>query len=167
MCSIPIAWNAVIGNQQARILPGTLLLTSAIVTPKHTNQLATIPRKNASIHPVVPNAAYFVITFALLTAIIFAATAAHPLPPAAAARGATVPALVRLIASNIDTTAHPIKFPVHTQVQLRKVCLQLQLPAHVAIGSRAKLPVTSSIPNSTILANPKGNNTDPKKGNPD
>ncbi len=117
MCSIPIVWNAVIGSQHASIFPGTLLLTSAIVTPRHTSQFAITPLKNARKKPVLPNASYFVSTFALLIAIIFAATTAQPLPPAAAARGATVPALVRLIDSNKATSAVPRKFPIHTQVQ--------------------------------------------------
>ena len=74
MCSIPIVWNAVIGSQQASIFPGTLLLTSAIVTPKQPSQFAITPRKNARKKPVLPSASYLTTVFALCIAIIFAAT---------------------------------------------------------------------------------------------
>ena len=97
ICSIPIVWNAVIGSQQAKIFHGTLLLTSAIVTPRHTSQFAIMPLKNARKNPVEPRDSYLVRTFILLRVIIFAATTAHPFPPSAAARGSTFPPLVRLI----------------------------------------------------------------------
>ena len=63
MCSMPIVWNAVIGSQQARSFPGTLLLTRAIVTPRHTSQLAITPRINARNSPVLPRDSYLVRTF--------------------------------------------------------------------------------------------------------
>ena len=72
--------------------------------------------------------------------------------------------LVRLMAMITATTAVPIQLPIHTQTQLRNVAPQVLLPAQVAIGSRAKLPVTSSMPNSTMLAKPKGNSSEPTKG---
>ena len=62
MCSMPIDWKAVIGSQQARILPGTLLLTRAMVTPRHTSQFATSPRRKARKKPMLPRASYFFST---------------------------------------------------------------------------------------------------------
>ena len=72
--------------------------------------------------------------------------------------------LVRLMAMISATTAVPIQLPIHTQIQLRKVAPQELFPAQVAMGKRAKLPVTSSMPNSTMLAKPKGNSSEPTKG---
>ena len=66
MCSIPMLWKAVIGRQHASIYPGTLLLTSAIVTPKQTSQFAITPLRNARNKPVLPRDSYLIITFALL-----------------------------------------------------------------------------------------------------
>merc|ERR1711939_181791 len=130
MCSMPIDWKAVIGNQQARILPGTLLLTSAMVTPRQTSQLAITPRTNARKKPSSWRSSYFLTTFALLRAMIFAATCCHIPPPSAAEAGSTVQPLVRLMAINRATTAVPIQLPSHTQAQLRNVAPQVLLPAH-------------------------------------
>ncbi|CAI8169453.1 MAG: Uncharacterised protein [Prochlorococcus marinus str. MIT 9215] len=107
------------------------------------------------------------MTLVLLIAMIFAAITAQPFPPSAAASGSTVPALVRLVTSNSATNPQPMKLPIQTQVQLRNVARQVLFPAQVAMGKRAKLPVTNSMPKSTMLAKPKGNRTEPKKGIPD
>ena len=77
---------------------------------------------------------------------------------------ASIVPLVRLMAMISATTAVPMKLPIHTQVQLRKVPLQLHFPAQVAMGSKAKFPVTSSMPNSTMLAKPNGKSREPTKG---
>ena len=45
---------------------------------------------------------------------IFAATIAHPFPPAEAASGSTVQAEVRLIDNKTATRAVPKKFTIHT-----------------------------------------------------
>ena len=163
MCSIPIDWNATIGSQQPIIFPGTLLLTDAIVTPRQTSQLAITPRRKARKKPNPPSASYFFSTLIWLSATIFCATRSQIGGPMLSAAASMVP-LVRLSAMNNATAAVPAQLPSHTQPQFTNVAFQEVFPAQHAIGRSAKLPVTSSMPNSTMLAKPKGNKSEPTKG---